>query len=901
VCSSTLNAQIETFRNVNNGDGLIDWQINSFYKDNEGFLWAGGTNLVQRFDGRYVRLYKFPDEISKVNAIAQSKAGLFYVATSNGLYTINQNDQQANRVFSSQIKSTVFAIYIDNKDNIYLGTENGLSIISGAEIKSFKIQNKPLSDDKILSSQQMSDGKVWLFPPAQIASFIPKTEKIIFFPSMYETGKTLLTKMAAVGQMLYIGTNGSGIYAFNTQKALLEKYISVGDGNISCLSSDGESQLYVGTVGTGVYFISLANNKVVHTFDSSLKNEARLTSSRISALFVDKQKILWVGNTESLGFDFLFLKPKAFVLYKTPSFSTDNLPIHGLYIGKGFKLLSNGYGVYYVSDKDGTAQFFENGIGKAKCLKSGDVFSFHPYKNNIILGGQCGIYSFSPAKVSLEVFEPFAFLKNAVVYHINSDAYGNLWVATSKGLHVLNASTQKISSYTLQNSNLIDNEVHYVYFDRSGRTWVCTKTGVCFWNEKLNDFKTENFALGFIDKELIHFMMEDMKGNLLFCYRTKQAFVSDPDLHKFRQICSLEDADFTGNWINKILQDKAGTFWFVGSRGTIKANETLTEFQLYSITEGLMEPYATDGSFDSTGKLWLSNNKGLYYSSDSLQRTIAPMVITDVKINGASKISEMYNSIKAGKQISLKSTENNIEIQFALLTYDRPDLMVYECKLNGSKENWDILRGINSISYKDLKPGKYSFIVRRNMDHTCFSEISFEISPIISTTQIILIIVILLGSMGVAFYWYIKLAKRKISVTESLNEENGPKYQFNKISDDEAKKIIDKLKNSMEHDKYYLNQSLKMPELAKAIGCSNQTLSQVFNLFMNDKYYDFINRYRIDEFKRIISETDYSNFTLKALSEQSGFSSYTSFFRTFKDQTGITPNEFIQQFESGKS
>jgi len=78
------------------------------------------------------------------------------------------------------------------------------------------------------------------------------------------------------------------------------------------------------------------------------------------------------------------------------------------------------------------------------------------------------------------------------------------------------------------------------------------------------------------------------------------------------------------------------------------------------------------------------------------------------------------------------------------------------------------------------------------------------------------------------------------------------------------------------------------------LGRSAHTLSYLFNQHLNRNYYDYINDYRIEEFKRLINEDEYSKYTLSALAELCGFSSRASFFRYFKKATGITPNEYIR-------
>lgn len=63
---------------------------------------------------------------------------------------------------------------------------------------------------------------------------------------------------------------------------------------------------------------------------------------------------------------------------------------------------------------------------------------------------------------------------------------------------------------------------------------------------------------------------------------------------------------------------------------------------------------------------------------------------------------------------------------------------------------------------------------------------------------------------------------------------------------------------------------------------------------MKKTFYDYVNEYRVEEFKRLVNETDISRYTLTALSEKCGFSSRASFFRHFKASTGITPSEYIK-------
>ena len=103
----------------------------------------------------------------------------------------------------------------------------------------------------------------------------------------------------------------------------------------------------------------------------------------------------------------------------------------------------------------------------------------------------------------------------------------------------------------------------------------------------------------------------------------------------------------------------------------------------------------------------------------------------------------------------------------------------------------------------------------------------------------------------------------------------------------------------MKHDKPYTNPSLKSNDLARMANTTGHSLSYLFNQYLERSYYDYVNAYRVDEFKRLVRDTDTSRYTLAALAEKCGFSSRATFFRHFKAIAGITPAEYLKQQGKG--
>ena len=110
--------------------------------------------------------------------------------------------------------------------------------------------------------------------------------------------------------------------------------------------------------------------------------------------------------------------------------------------------------------------------------------------------------------------------------------------------------------------------------------------------------------------------------------------------------------------------------------------------------------------------------------------------------------------------------------------------------------------------------------------------------------------------------------------------------------------LLEMLKDYMEKEKPYLNQSLKLSDLSLALNCSTFMLSQVLKKREHTSYYDFINRYRIEEFKRFMKIHPEDHDKVTEVAEQCGFRR-SSFFATFKKIKGLTPADYLRK--KGKS
>ncbi|WP_075343167.1 helix-turn-helix domain-containing protein [Tenacibaculum agarivorans] len=107
--------------------------------------------------------------------------------------------------------------------------------------------------------------------------------------------------------------------------------------------------------------------------------------------------------------------------------------------------------------------------------------------------------------------------------------------------------------------------------------------------------------------------------------------------------------------------------------------------------------------------------------------------------------------------------------------------------------------------------------------------------------------------------------------------------------------FLNKLSLFMEENKPYLNPELKSHELAIMLGVTPNYLSKIINKEFNINFYNFVNQYRVEEFKKEILKKENKNLTLLAVAQSAGFNSKASFNRIFKSITLITPTQYIKQ------
>lgn len=104
------------------------------------------------------------------------------------------------------------------------------------------------------------------------------------------------------------------------------------------------------------------------------------------------------------------------------------------------------------------------------------------------------------------------------------------------------------------------------------------------------------------------------------------------------------------------------------------------------------------------------------------------------------------------------------------------------------------------------------------------------------------------------------------------------------------------LEEWMASEKPYLNPNFRLTDLRKVLPMNRTYLSQFINAEYDCTFYRFVTNYRIEEAKLQMRQNP--NLKMQQISELCGFSSATVFGRIFARETGLTPTEWIAQFDN---
>ena len=329
-----------------------------------------------------------------------------------------------------------------------------------------------------------------------------------YFPQFSRDKIKILTITETNQNLVWIGTDGDGIYKFLTRpRVFFSIGVGLAKGQLShaivrSIYEDVSGTLYVGTRGGGLNIITpSANSSEVINSQNGLSNNAVLAVKK------DQTGNIWVG-VDGEGIDMIEADSRRVLHFPRDFVAKPNLVFGSVYSicvdsFNDIWLGTSGYGVVHLKvEKIAKGKYalkeydqIQTSDGLRIPIKSNIVYSIVEEKPNTLWFGTRGggIYRYNSIskQIEEEVKASANGLSNNDVLCLYVDKQDQLWVGTSGGLNrvYLQSKPYRISHYTEQ-ERLPNNTVHGILEDATSNIWVSTNRGLGRYDRKKNSFQT---------------------------------------------------------------------------------------------------------------------------------------------------------------------------------------------------------------------------------------------------------------------------------------------------------------------------------------------------------------------------------------------------------------------------
>ena len=878
---------VTDYYSITTSEGLPSNTIGAIKKDSSGFIWLGTGAGLCRFDGCEIKTYPVlaGDDIWSIEEL---DTDTLLIGTVSGFKYFSR---KTNEVFVLDIPSTIVKAIKKIDDRRFLaGTEAGLFLVDKHTPRQILLDSG-LSPCNHITSIIREDKDVYWFSTADgLGRIDVRTMKPVIYRMKDALSNTnFFICLTRIGNQIYLGSFNKGVFRFDMSD---KKFTKVDGFEHNLIEAQG-NQLFVGTNGQGLKIMSLTDGSIeIASHKEKIRNT--ISSNTITSFLYDNG-IQWVG-TQFGGVSYTPSTKARFFCYSKNDFYTADYKVRSFYMfPDGNKLIGTRAGLFHVSEKDGTVRKYslENHSSK---LRSNIILFINKVDDKILIGTYGGgMHVFDEKTLQLGDLseeEPFLY---GCFFHFTQDKAGHLWIASQEGLYQSTADGHILKKYDTMNSLLTTNAVFYVYADSMDRLWIGTKFGLFLMDIKSGKLRTDCFGTPITDE--VKCIIEDSHKDIWVCSRSGLYRIGE-DLQvadHFTKENLLPD-----DQVMSILEDRQGNYWIATCEEVVKYTPSENKhctYQMQNEIDDLDFNNAVVMFADST--VWWTNEGGLIYTSEknisvtkklAANPTITSCYVGDVEYD--------FPYMDQSRGIVLPESGNSIRFKFSNLDYSLPNANVYEYRLEGYDKDWIKQNGVNEVTYKDLPSGKYVFKLRVPDGDVMTEQQTVVVVRKSYSFLIGLFLVAVLIAILIVYFsskiWKLKRRMTNERIILSTVKEQG-KAKKTVLPEVKVNSLLDNLLSYMENEKPYLSAKLNISDVSMKLDCTEIELSQLLNNHLNVNFSNFINTYRVNEIKHRLNQDNLSKYTLKALSEQCGFSSKTTFYRVFKNVTGMTPLEYCKR------
>ena len=191
-------------------------------------------------------------------------------------------------------------------------------------------------------------------------------------------------------------------------------------------------------------------------------------------------------------------------------------------------------------------------------------------------------------------------------------------------------------------------------------------------------------------------------------YRVKDPNSPTPTFEAVRFV-----GDSVSNNIRTIAEDRFGRLYLGTARGVERYSPETGLVKHFTVSDGLAADFVVDSYRDRDGDMWFATNNGVSRLTPLPdEKPLPPQVfIGSLRISGeVQQVSELgAANVERGE---LSHTDNNFQIDFFGLDMRAGGFLRYQYMLEGADQDWSATTDQSTVTYANLQPGTYRFLVR---------------------------------------------------------------------------------------------------------------------------------------------------------------------------------------------
>ena len=785
------------FHHLGFHDGLLGDEINATAQDEKGFIWIGGKNGLQRYDG--FRFLNFKSRAGDSTSIPHNNIESLQVDNKDRIWLITSDfkcgffDAATFRFHAvkaycgSKLLNKVTAIFeLDEKKNILVILRSQGNEPCG--VLTYDEKRDALTDgDKRFElpadwrigflSIDSTNGNLWLGTTNGLVKYDPGTGHhnyrghnpdndpiISAFSNFTAISHPLLDKHGNFWAMTF----RSGAYVELVEYIAKDKKV---------VNRTSELIITVNYVYNEVHNILLDNEG--HTWLTGLNMLIRVTDDNkfevvqnespqeysihfddLRTMRIDREHNIWLSTNKGV----YWFNPSATIFHtmknKRPGsekiYTPDISDIKQLHDGTILVATwGNGLFAYNKNFQAISSPVVEQGIQSGEGL----TWAIHERKNGDVWRGQQDgyliIYHKSEnrtEKLQLPVFE------KKTIRQIAEDRNGDLWLGTQSGAVVKWIA----ATNTFTSIKRMPSLVKRIYADKNGDIWIIAEGVVKM------DINTGNVLEAYtVEKgDGKHLLSKDLSdiiqyNDSIYIIAGEGLNILNHHTHHFTYLTTNDG--ILSDYISNIIEDKNNNLWLSTEGGIFVFNLSSNMNSSYGMEDGIVNNnfnYATSCRLDDGRILFGTNHDFISFDPDNLNG--ADFMPPTVEVTAVKLFNKRLplDSLMKLDRIDLAHEQNSLTFEFSTLTYQTRYPVSY--KMNGIDKSWTTVSAGSEAVYSYLPPGDYAFQLGSPDAHGVVQNIhSLNIhigAPFWRTWKFYAVLVII--AAVIAWYFYKERMKR---------------------------------------------------------------------------------------------------------------------------------------------